>query len=189
MARLPVVEVDVKVPEDVKISIEGKKVRVEGPKGVLERAFDYAPVIIEYDENSRVVKVFSYFPRRREKAMVGTIAAHIRNMIIGVTKGFVYRLKIVYSHYPINVRVEGNKVYIENFLGERAPRVAEIVGNVKVRVEQDDVVVEGINIEEVGQTAANIQQATKIKDKDPRIFQDGIYLYERQLGDVVKRII
>ena len=114
--------------------------------------------------------------------MIGTICAHINNMMKGVSKGFTYKLKIVYAHFPISVKVEGDKILIENFLGERAPRVAKIVGNTKVFVKGDDVIVQGINIEEVGQTAANIEQATRIKNKDPRKFLDGIYIYEKHEG-------
>ena len=103
----------------------------------------------------------------------------IRNMIEGVKEGFRYKLKIVYSHFPISVKVQGDKVIIENFLGEKAPRIAKIVGNTKVRVEKQDIIVEGPDIEEVGQTAANIEQATKIKGFDRRVFVDGIYIYEK----------
>ena len=186
MSRIPYIKSEVEIPENVEVTVEGKRVSVKGPKGTLSRSFN-APVNIIL--NGNIVRVEATFPRKREKAMVGTVASHIRNMIIGVTKGFVYKLKIVYAHFPINVKVEGKKVLIENFLGERAPRIAEIVGDdVKVMVKGDDIIVEGINIENVGQTAANIQLATKIKDKDPRVFQDGIYVYEKHIGDVVKRV-
>ncbi|MHA1583071.1 MAG: 50S ribosomal protein L6 [Candidatus Baldrarchaeia archaeon] len=186
MVRIPYVKSEVKIPENVEVIVEGKRVTVKGPKGTLSRTFN-VPVNITLDGN--IVRVEAFFPRKKEKAMVGTVASHIKNMIIGVTKGFIYKLKIVYAHFPINVKVEGKKILIENFLGERAPRVAEIVGDdVTVRVEGDDVIVEGINIEHVGQTAANIQLATKIKDKDPRVFQDGIYVYEKHIGDVIKRV-
>jgi len=96
-------------------------------------------------------------------------------------------MKIVYSHFPINVKVMGDKglVVIENFIGERAPRYAKIYGNVKVTVQGDDVVIEGIDINEVSQTAANIQSATKIRNKDPRVFLDGIYVYQKAVGDEV----
>jgi len=103
-------------------------------------------------------------------------------MVKGVTKGFTYKLKKVYSHFPINVKVEPGKVLIENFIGERSPRIAKIVGNVKVIVKGDDIEVQGLNLEEVSQTAANIEQATKIKKKDPRVFLDGIYIYEKTEG-------
>ncbi|MEM2816736.1 MAG: 50S ribosomal protein L6, partial [Candidatus Bathyarchaeia archaeon] len=108
--------------------------------------------------------------------------AHINNMIIGVRKGFTYKLKIVFSHFPISVKVQGKTVIIENFTGERNPRRAKIIGDVKVKVAGDDILIQGINIEDVSQTAANIEQATKIRKKDPRVFLDGIYVYERREG-------
>ncbi|MEM2500147.1 MAG: 50S ribosomal protein L6, partial [Candidatus Bathyarchaeia archaeon] len=92
------------------------------------------------------------------------------------------KLKIVYAHFPISVKVSGDKVLIENFMGERAPRIAKIVGNTKIIVKGDDVIVQGINLEEVSQTAANIEQATRIKERDPRRFLDGIYVYEKLEG-------
>ena len=104
------------------------------------------------------------------------------NSIKGVTNGFTYKLKIVYSHFPISVKVKNNIVSIENFTGERSPRIAKIVGNTTVIVTGDDVITSGISIEAVSQTAANIQKATKIKNKDPRVFLDGIFVYERHEG-------
>jgi large subunit ribosomal protein L6 len=103
-------------------------------------------------------------------------------MITGVEKGFSYKLKIVFSHFPISVKVQGKTVLIENFTGERRARRVKIVGDVQVKVESEDVIVEGINLEDVSQTAANIEQATKVKKKDPRVFLDGIYVYERNEG-------
>lgn len=184
MVRLVHIMKEVPVPENVEVSIEGKKITVSGPKGRLTKDFSYARgVMIKYDPDGRRVIVESYFAKRKQKAVTFSIAAHIKNMIDGVTKGFRYRMKIVFTHFPITVRIdEENKiVYIENFLGERKPREARIYGNVKVRLEgRNDVVVEGIDIEEVGQTAANIELATKVKDRDPRIFVDGIYIYKRE---------
>jgi len=170
----------VEIPDGVQVSVEGKVVRVRGPLGELKRDFSHAPVEIRLDGNKVVVEAF--WPRKRERAMVGTVAAHIRNMITGVTKGFTYKMKIVFTHFPIQVSVEGDKVVIKNFLGERAPRVAKIMPGVKVEVQKEDVIVKGIDIEAVGQTAANIEQATKVKGKDIRVFLDGIYIYEKQVG-------
>ena len=113
--------------------------------------------------------------------MVGTIRSHISNMIYGVKHGFTYKMKIVYAHFPMTVKVKGKLVTIDNFLGERHPRTAKIIGDdVKVSVKGDDVTITGINKENVGQTMANIEQATKIKGRDPRIFQDGIYLVDKK---------
>ncbi len=171
---------EVEIPENVSVDIDGLRVKVSGPKGSLERDFSHARGVIIRKEDNRVV-IETYFARRREKALVGTLAAHIRNMIRGVTKGYRYKLKIVYSHFPISVEVdeEARVVKIKNFLGEKASRIAKIVGDdVKVRVEGEDVIVEGIDKEHVGQTAANIELATKVKDKDRRVFADGIYIYD-----------
>lgn len=171
---------EVKVPEGVKVNVNNKVVEVIGPLGKLARDFSNNPVSIEISEDK--VVVYAVWPRRREKSHVGTVAAHIRNMIRGVTRGFTYKLKVVYAHFPISVKVSGNKVFIENFMGERAPRVTEIVGDVKVIAKGDDVIIQGISLEEVSQTAANIEQATKIKERDPRRFLDGIYVYEKLEG-------
>jgi large subunit ribosomal protein L6 len=184
MAKIPYLVKEVEIPEGVEVTIEGSKVTVRGPKGELSRDFSHAKgVIISFDQERRVVRVETYFANRRRKALVGTIAAHIRNMVLGVTNGFRYKLKIVYSHFPVTVKVQGDKVLIENFLGEKAPRVAKILPGATVKVEKDDVVVEGIDIEAVGQTAANIELATKVKDKDRRVFVDGIYIYQREVAE------
>ncbi len=171
---------EIDIPEDVNVDIDGLKVRVEGPKGVLERDFSHMRPILLRKEGNKVVAE-AYFARAKDRAKIGTIIAHIRNMIIGVTKGYKYYLKIIFSHFPITVKVEGDKVLINNFLGERAPRVARIMPGVKVSVKGEDVVVEGIDIEAVGQTAANIELATKVKGFDRRKFMDGIYIYRKKV--------
>ncbi len=169
---------EVEVPEGVEVTIDGMKVTVKGPKGTLERDFSHVRGIKLYREDSKII-VETFFAKRKQKATVGTLASHIENMIIGVTKGFRYKLKIMFSHFPITVEVKDDKVFIKNFLGEKAPRIAKIMPGVTVKVQKDDVIVEGIDIERVGQTAANIELACKIQAFDRRIFLDGIYIYER----------
>ena len=177
---------EVRVPEGVEVSVDGMRVTVKGPKGELTRDFSHArgvSIRLDEDEEGRKVVVEAFFANRRVKALVGSIASHIENMITGVTKGFRYKLRIVFSHFPITVKVQGDKVVVENFLGEKAPRVARIMPGVAVKVEKKDVVVEGIDIEAVGQTAANIELATKVKDKDRRVFIDGVYIYEKGVAE------
>ena len=168
------------IPDDVEVTLEGKKVTVKGAKGTITRDFSYATISMELQGKS--LRIWANWPRKKESALVGTVHAHIKNMITGVKKGFTYKLKIVFSHFPISVKVQGDTVLIENFTGERNPRRAKIVGNAKVKVVGDDVIVQGINLEDVSQTAANIEQATKVRRKDPRVFLDGIYLYEKSEG-------
>ena len=170
----------VEIPEGVDVTIEGNKVTVTGPKGTLTREMPRIKGVFMRKEDSKVI-VEAYFADSKKRAMVGTIAAHIRNMITGVTKGYRYKLKVIYSHFPINLKVEGDKLVISNFLGEKAPRIAKILPGAKVTVKGSDVIVEGIDIEVVGQTAANIEMATKITDRDRRKFMDGIYIYEKEV--------
>ena len=182
MAKAVWVHSLVEVPEGVEVEVEGSKVRVKGPKGELERDFSHAKGVrirTYEEEGKKYVLVEAFFADRKRKALVNTIAAHIRNMIKGVTKGWRYKMKIVFSHFPISVKVVGDRVEIHNFIGEKAPRVAKILPGVTVKVQGRDLIIEGIDIEKVSQTAANIEQATKIKEFDRRVFMDGIYIYEK----------
>jgi len=170
----------IQIPEDVEVTLEGRKVTVKGAKGTLTRDFSYAPVLIEID--GKTVRIRAEWPRKKESALVGTIFSHVQNMITGVRKGFTYKLKIVFSHFPISVKVKDKTILIENFTGERNARKARIVGNAQVKIQSEDIIVQGVNLEDVSQTAANIEQATKVRRKDPRVFLDGIYVYERSEG-------
>jgi large subunit ribosomal protein L6 len=170
-------EMRITVPEGIDFSVEGKTIYIKGPKG------NHPPLSfnlpwLEIKAEGRDIVVTSRLERRKQKAMFGTIRALLKNAFKGVKEGWSQRLKIVYAHFPISVKVEPERrrVLIQNFLGEKAPRVAEIVGeSTRVRVEGDEVIVEGIDKYEVGQTAWNIERATRIKRRDPRVFQDGIY--------------
>jgi large subunit ribosomal protein L6 len=179
--RLPEIFRIIQVPDGVEVNIEGRKVTVKGVKGTLTRDFSYVSILMDA-KSDKTVRVWAEWPRKKEASLVGTIHSHIQNMITGVQKGFSYKLKIVFSHFPISVKVQDKTVMIENFTGERRARRVKVIGDVKVKVESEDVVVEGINLENVSQTAANIEQATKVKKKDPRVFLDGIYVYERNEG-------
>ena len=178
--RLPEISKIIQVPEDVDVSLEGKKINVKGAKGTLTRDFSFAPISIEGEGKN--IRIWAKWPRKKEAALVGTIHSHINNMITGVTKGYSYKLKIVFSHFPISVKVQDKTVLIENFTGERRPRRIKTLGNVTIKIEPDDIIVEGANLEDVSQTAANIEQATRVRRKDPRVFLDGIYVYERNEG-------
>ena len=178
--RVPERSETIQVPDDVQLTIDGRRVTVKGAKGMLMRDFSHEPVQLEIE--GKTVKIWVAWPRKKESALVGTIRSHIQNMITGVTKGFTYKLKIVFSHFPISTKVKEKTFLIENFTGERSPRKAKIIGNVQVKIVGEDIIVQGINLEEVSQTAANIEQSTKVKKKDPRIFLDGLYVFEMAEG-------
>jgi large subunit ribosomal protein L6 len=171
-------ERELPIPEGVTVEIEGKRVKVSGPKGTLKKKFKYFFDIKITKKENKVV-VTSPSDRKKVRAMVGTIIAHIRNMVKGVTEGYTYRMRVVYSHFPITVKVEGDKVLIQNFLGESVPRVAKIVGDTKIEVKGQDIILTGCDKEAVGQTCGNIEQACRISKYDRRVFQDGIYIVEK----------
>lgn len=182
MAKEFHVEERVRIPEGVEVSIEGSRVTVRGPRGTLSRDFSHARGVLLRLEGREVV-VETFIANSRRRALVGTLAAHINNMILGVTRGFVYRLRVVFTHFPISVKVEDDRVSISNFLGEKSPRHAKILPGASVRVEGNEIVVEGIDLEAVSQTAANLELATRVTDRDRRKFIDGVYLYSKGVGE------
>ncbi|GBC75074.1 50S ribosomal protein L6 [archaeon HR06] len=173
-------EVYLEIPDKVKLTKRENRIIVEGPLGKVEKDFSKIRAYIEVKEGKVIIR--SMGKKRKDKAIVGTSLSLIKNMIKGVTKGFTYKLKIVFAHFPISIKVKGDEVQIINFIGERAPRIAKIVGDTKIKVQGDDVLVYGVDLEAVSQTAANIEQATKIKRKDQRVFLDGIFIYEKSEG-------
>jgi len=182
MTRFVVEEKTILVPSEVQLEVDGRIVSVKGPKGELKKDFERLPIHLDYKSAKEHVIVRTYFGRHFEKAIVGTVASHIQNMINGVTKGFEYKLKIVSSHFPMTVERSGNKIIVKNHYGERAPKYAEIVGTVQMKVVGDDVILTGISKEDLGQTAANLQEITRLRGKrrkDPTTFMDGIYTYEK----------
>jgi large subunit ribosomal protein L6 len=168
----------VEIPEGVEVSIEGSQITVKGPKGNLSRKLSYPDIEITKEDSYLIVN--STIDRKQQRAMVGTLAAHVSNMVAGVTKGFEYKMKVVYSHFPIQLKAAPGELVISNFLGERKSRSARILDGVKVDVLKDEVVLTGINKESVGQTMANIEQATRVRGFDIRVFQDGVYLVEKR---------
>jgi large subunit ribosomal protein L6 len=182
MVLVELAEESMPIPEGVQLNIDGRRVKATGPKGTLEEDFSHLPV--RFSLEGGVIRVYSPWARKREVALVGTALAHVRNMVRGVTSGFTYKLKIVYAHFPMTVKVQEKerRVSIDNFTGEKTPRYAKIIGSAKVKVVSDEIHVQGNNLKDVSQTAANIQYATKIKDKDQRVFLDGIYIFEKSEG-------
>jgi large subunit ribosomal protein L6 len=167
----------VKIPDGVTVRIEGNLVKVTGPKGMLIREMFYPNVSLSVADRECIIATES--GRKKILAVCGTFAAHLQNMCGGVTKGYQYRMKVVYSHFPIQLKLAGDRIEIGNFLGEKRSRFARIEKEVKVALGSDEVTLTGIDKEAVGKTAANIEHATRIRERDPRVFQDGVYIVER----------
>ena len=173
-------EETVGLPDGVSARLDGNDLTIKGPRGELTRRFYHPRLTMEVSEG---VKISTEYPRRAQKALFGTWRAHVNNMVKGVLEGFEYNMKIVYSHFPIKTSVKTTdgrrELVIENFLGERHPRRAAIIGDTEVKVSGDQVILIGSDIEKVGQSAANIEQATRIRKYDIRVFQDGIYITKK----------
>jgi len=165
---------ELSIPEDVTAETDHLDLEVEGPNGSVSRRLWYPDVSVSVDGDTVLIE--STEDDAKTMSTLGTFESHVRNMFHGVTEGWEYELEVFYSHFPMQVNVEGDEVLIENFLGERAPRRTEIHGDTDVDVDEEFVTVSGPDIEAVGQTAADIEQLTRVTDKDVRVFQDGVYI-------------
>jgi large subunit ribosomal protein L6 len=172
-------EVTVAVPSGVTVAVTGREITAKGPLGQIRRPFPSDAIAFHAEKGS--VKLTLTIPanRKRAKALLHTWERHLGNLVGGVTKGFEARMKVVAAHFPMKVQVKDHALLIENFLGEKFPRTAPLIAGVDAKVDGEFVVLSGYDVELVGQSAANIERATRIRDYDPRVFQDGIYIVER----------
>nr|MBA3286087.1 50S ribosomal protein L6 [Nitrosopumilus sp.] len=169
---------EIVLPSEVSITKQENLITTKGSFGSVQKDFTKMPAIIDLQDNKITIK--SRGNRKKDFALVNTLQSVINNMIKGSSQGFTYRLKIVFAHFPISIKIKGKDIIVENFFGERSPRTSKIIGNdTKVSVEGEDIIVKGPNIENVSQTAANLELATRIKNKDSRVFLDGVYIYSK----------
>ena len=168
------------IPEGVTVTQKKHMLQFQGPLGKTHKSFRSIPIEIEIRDNKIHLKAIGR--RKRDYSILHTARSIIRNICEGLIEGYTIKMKVVFAHFPITVKIEGKNVLIENFQGERAPRVTKIVGNTKVIPKGEDVILTGEVWTDITQTAANIQLHTKVKDKDHRVFLDGIYVYEKKKG-------
>ena len=172
--------VEIEIPDDVSAETDHLELTVEGPNGSVTRRLWYPDIDVSVADGAVVVATES--DDAKTDATVGTFESHVANMIHGVTDGWEYTMEVYYAHFPMQVTVEGDEVVIENFLGERAARRTPIRGDTDVQIDGETVTLSGSDKEAVGQTAADIEQLTKVTDKDTRVFQDGVYIVEKPTG-------
>jgi large subunit ribosomal protein L6 len=171
----------VEAPASVTIKKEGNLIEVKGPLGTVKKDFTKLPATVTVQGNMITIK--PYGTRKRDLAITNTARSIIGGMIKGVEKGYTYKLKIIFAHFPISVKVKGKEVHVENFFGERSARISRIIGEAtKVSIAGEDVVIQGPSLEDVSQTAANIELSTRTKGKDQRVFLDGLYIYSKEDG-------
>ncbi|MFP4530383.1 MAG: 50S ribosomal protein L6 [Halodesulfurarchaeum sp.] len=168
---------EIQLPESVTANTDRFDLTIEGPNGSVTRRLWFPGVTVS--ATAETVTIEADDEDAKTNATVGTFESHVANMIHGVTEGFEYRMQIHYSHFPMQVSVEDDAVVIQNFLGEKAPRRAPIRGDTEVQVDGDEITLSGSDKEAVGQTAGEIEQLTRVPDKDTRVFQDGVYIVEK----------
>jgi len=179
---------ELEIPDGVTVSIKSRLVTVEGPRGTLKKSLHHVNMDIQIKPNvvkgKRVVSLAVWHGGRKHIACLRTIRSAINNMIIGVTKGFLYKMRAVYAHFPINCIIpeDGDAVEIRNFLGEKTVRHVKMLEGVTIsesKALKDELVLEGNDVEKVSQSAASIQGICRVRNKDIRKFLDGIYVSDK----------
>ncbi|MFH1506409.1 MAG: 50S ribosomal protein L6 [archaeon] len=167
----------VEIPEGITVSYDHGIYIVKGPKGEVKKIMLHPRVDVKIEGNTVVFEVKK--ATKRELKIVNTYKAHMQNLFKGVAEGHIYKLKICSGHFPMNVAVKGDLFEINNFIGEKVPRRLKLRENTTVKIDGDNIVVESIDKEAAGQMAASIEQLTRRPGFDKRIFQDGIYLIDK----------
>lgn len=173
----------VTVPDEVEVSVKSRVVTVKGARGTLTKAFKHLAVDISMPDK-KTVRVEKWFGKKKQLAAVRTVCSHITNLINGVTKGYKYKMRAVYAHFPINCAISegGTLVEVRNFLGEKYTRRVRMHDGVvceNSKEQKDELILTGNSVEAVSQSAALIQQSTTVKNKDIRKFLDGVYVSEK----------
>merc|ERR1712098_52311 len=164
-------------------SVKSRVVAVKGPRGSLNKSFKHMGIDV-YMTDKNTIKVEKWFGKRKQLAAVRTVCSHITNLFKGVTKGYLYKVRAVYAHFPINCAITegGTLIEVRNFLGEKYIRKVRMLPGVTVensKGQKDELIVQGNSIDAVSQSAALIQQCTMVKNKDIRKFLDGLYVSEK----------
>jgi len=162
-------------------------VTVKGPRGTLSKSFKHLPIELTLSADGKTLSGAMWFGTRIQTASIRTCMTHVRNMITGVTRGYEYKMRLVYAHFPVSLVIDGNTVNVKNFLGEKIDRKVELLDGVSVvrsKDVKDEIVLSGNSVEMVAQSAAQIQQKARVRNKDIRKFLDGVYVSAK--GNVVK---
>ncbi len=164
------------ISEGVTVEIKGNEIHTKGSLGSNARKYNDALLQISKKGNTIVIESVTDKVLAKKAAMVErTFKKELENDMQGVTQHFEKKMKAVFAHFPITVEVKGSDVLIKNIIGERFPRISKIVGNTKLEVKGQNLRIYGTSLDDVSQTSANIRQICKMRNKDIRVFQDGLY--------------
>lgn len=175
--RLDKIEDTVEIPEGIQLTIDGNIINVKGPKGEIKRKFE-APTV-SFSQKDNTVVFIAEKPTKREKKLLFTFVAHLKNMIKGVQTPHKYQVKVCSGHFPMSVTVGNGELVVKNFLGEKVPRVLKLKEGADVKIDGEIINIESSDIEIAGQIAAGAEKLTKITNRDIRVFQDGLYIIKK----------
>ncbi|MBD3259582.1 50S ribosomal protein L6 [Candidatus Woesearchaeota archaeon] len=171
------------IPEGIDVKIDGYKITVSKGDKSLSKLF--ATKVLRFEMRDGKIVFFSDVNTKRQRKILGTYKVLIKNMFKGVAEGHKYILKICSGHFPMTVNVSGNELAIKNFLGESIQRKLRFPPEVSIKVTGDQIFVESIDKSLAGQIAARIETLTKIRGRDIRRFQDGIYIINKDGKELV----
>ncbi len=170
-------EIKIEIPQGINVEVAPKKIIASYQNKKIEREFKVKNIILKRENNKVVIKTRN--DKKKTIACANTLHSHIKNIFKGLLEGFEYKLAVVHSHFPMNITKKENLIEIKNFLGEKSPRYAKVLGNVDVQIKGKEIIVKGYNLWDVSQTAANLENATRVSMRDRRRFQDGIYIVHK----------
>src|SRR3989338_4739021 len=168
---------EVELPGGVTASLTNNSLSIKGPKGEVIRLMIHKNLSVSVGDKKILVKAAS--SKKEDKKSMGSLIAHIKNMVRGSQQAHVYILKVCSGHFPMNISVGNNKFTVKNFLGEKVPRTLHLKPGADVKVEGDHVYVSSLSKELAGQTGADIEQLTRRPGYDSRVFQDGIWMISK----------
>jgi len=186
MTKLIKIREEVEIPKGITFTLTGKVATAKGKLGSITKDFNHARSLAITQEGAKIILEADY-PKKEQVALAGTLRNIINNMCLGVSEGYTYKMKICFSHFPITVEnsKDGKSILIKNYAGERSPRIIPAKAAVKVNPTKDDVILTSSDKEAIGNLAGKIQRVCRTLNKDKRVFQDGIYIYEKSVGQKI----
>lgn len=170
-------EEKIKIPENVKFEVVGQQLLASGTAGEIKRLYPSARLGIKVKEDEIILT--SKIENTRSKSLIKTFRAHILNMLKGAQEPFTYKLIAASVHFPMNLNLTGNKLTISNFLGSKKPRVVALPAGVDITISGKEILLKSPDIELAGMASTRLEQATRLSNKDRRVFQDGIFITEK----------
>ena len=167
----------VELPSGVTASYTNRVFAAKGPNGEVSKHIFFPSINLKIADG--VVEVSAEDVGKAKKKLLGTTVAHIKNVVLGASQNFVYKLKICSGHFPMTATLSGSTLSVKNYLGEKVPRVLQLKQGASVKLDGEIITVESSNKEIAGQVAADIEQLMRITNRDRRIFQDGIFIIEK----------